>query len=612
MAEILGKDLDNWDDSLVTRQPFHLEESEVSGPQFMTGSDFIRSARINPEWKMPLAIPTQARSTTKLTGVEQAIISGGESAVDSWRNYLPSLANLGAQYAIELTGEEKREESIVEKLTKGTELGDLYHSIAKVLGMGMIGADAIAHRKEMEERIKTYDDAVELLNKRNFPLTKYARRVLADTTNEVETRRIVRELYNQSRGIDSEKWYNQAGTIVGAMIPTIAIARGAGATARAFGASRIGATRVAQNVAKGFIGGQMAGQYAEETAAQYLERTGDKNFENFTAKDAQGLSAIAYGAIGAQIEFIGGVEPIMAGALSKVGLRSGLLRAGLKIGGQETGEEFLQNLTELLMRKIDGTTDKTWKEGLQEALNGAVWGLFIGGTLGTGAFHANRRNLVKGIKASIPNISDTEATLVAEAMIDNAAEIASQDPVLRRNLRDKIELMYRDTDIENKEDRIDAITDLEYSLIAIDATERGIDLAEHEIFAGEVNELGWFRAGIPEARRVEIQEINDNIADLKNQLAELNKAQEKDWAKIEEIENKLAQADQYVLEKLSDLARDDASAVRRILRDTEEKFVRKEKKKAGEKVIKALANIEKIRYNKLRTENVRKIYKKEV
>ena len=35
-------------------------------------------------------------------------------------------------------------------------------------------------------------------------------------------------------------------------------------------------------------------------------------------------------------------------------------------------------------------------------------------------------------------------------------------------------------------------------------------------------------------------------------------------------------------------------------------------KKAGEKVIKALANIEKIRYNKLRTENVRKIYKKEV
>jgi hypothetical protein len=220
-------------------------------------------------------------------------------------------------------------------------------------------------------------------------------------------------------------------------------------------------------------------------------------------------------------------------------------------------------------------------------LKGAAWGLFIGGTLGTTAFYTNRRNLVKGIKVAVPGIEEAQAELIADAMIDTTGEISSQEPSLRNNLRQKVEMLYRDIDIDNKEDKIDAFTDLEYSLIAMDAAERGIDLAEHELFSGEVNELGWFRAGIPEARRVEIQEINDNIRDLKTQLKELNKAEQKDWAKIEEIENKLAQANQYVLEKLNDLARDDAAAVRRMLRGVEEKYVNKEKERATKQAIKS-------------------------
>lgn len=579
MAEILGRDLDNWDDSLAAREPYNLSDSSDTGYQFMTGSDLMRSARISSEWKMPVAIPAQAtRETYKIA---QPFISAGTALSDVIANYVPNLESMAAQSAIELVEGEEKPKSIREKLLQGTEVGALSTDIARVLGLGMIGVDAIANRKEYEEKIKTYDDAVMLLDNRDYPLTKYARRVLADTTHDVETRRIVRELYNQAQGIDSSKWYNQAGSIIGAMIPTMAIARGAGATARAFGATRLGAIQTAQNVAKGFIGGQMAGEYAEETAREYLDRTGDKTFENFTAKDAGGLSAMAYGAIGAQIEFMGGVEPIMAGALSKVGLRSSLLKAGAKIGVGEATEEFLQGITEILMRKIDGTTDKTWKEGFKEALNGAVWGLFLGGTMGTTAFYTNRRNLVKGIKTALPNISDTQAQLVADAMIDSAGEVSSQDPTLRNDLRKKVAMMYETSEIENKEDRIDAITDLEYGLIAMDSAERGIEIAENPLFKGEVNELGWFREGIPENRRAEIQGYITELNDLKDQLKKLNEAEQKDWDKIDELESKLDKFNTYVLDKLSDLARDDASAVRRMMQDIEQKYVQKEKKKAG-------------------------------
>ncbi|MBO7715660.1 MAG: hypothetical protein J6S85_19010 [Methanobrevibacter sp.] len=558
MAEILGKDLDNYDESLAARQPFSLSESDTTGPQFMTGADLIRSAKISSEWREPVAIRAQAYAP--IIKPSQPILSAGYAMVDSLVELPSNVANLVAQGVLESTG---RYEPIIDTVS--------------------ILADKNKReklRKAFEENQESLDETIKLLSGRDYSVDKWARRVIANSTANVENRKLVRELYNQAKGIDSSKWYNEAGAIIGAMLPTMAVGNTAFATSRAFGAGRVASAKIASNVVKGYIGTEMAGQYAEETAAQYLEKTGDKNFENFTAKDASGLSAAAYGAIGAQIEFMGGVEPIMAGALTKVGLRSAGLKAAAKIGVGEATEELLQGLTEILFRKIEGTTDKTWKEGFEESLKGAAWGLFIGGTMGTTAFHVNRRNLVKGIKTALPNISDTQAQLVADAMIDSTAEISSQDPTLRGNLRQKIDLMYRDVDIENKADRIDAITDLEYSLISMDAAERGIDLAEHELFAGEVNELGWFREGIPEARRAEIQEINDNIVDLKSQLTELNKAQEKDWAKIEEIENKLAQANQYVLEKLSDLARDDAGAVRRILQGVEDKYVEKEKEKS--------------------------------
>lgn len=576
MAEILGKDLEQYDNSDIANAPFNLVESEISGPRFMTGQDLSRSAKISAEWKKPIAIPTQAKGDRTVVGeLTSSFLTGASDAV---ANMPDNARNTVAQTYLEsgILGNIKR----IADMGAGSSGRTIGEGLSRLLGYDIPD-------DKNKDKLETYDKVVDILEGRIYPLDKYARRIIANATDNVESRKIVRELYNQAQGIDSSKLYNQGATIIGAMTPALVLTKGAYGAGRAFGASRIAATNLATNVAKGYIGAEMAGQYAEETAAQYRERTGDTNFENFTAKDAKGLSAIAYGAIGSQIEFMGGVEPIMAGALNKVGLRSGLLSAGLKIGAGEATEEFLQGITETLMRKIDNTSDKTWAEGFKEALQGAAWGAVIGGGLGTTTFYTNRRNLVKGIKTALPNISEEEAKLVADAMIDSTAEMTTQNPTLRSNLREKVAMMYRDSDIDNKERNIDAITDLEYSLITMDAAERGIELSEHEIFGGVVNELGWFRKGIPENRIAEVQELNNEIKSLKEELAKENAQEEKNWEKIDELETKLAQSNQYILDKISDLARDDARAIRRILRETEGRYVKREKERATKKAIKS-------------------------
>ena len=576
MAEILGKDLDKYDDSDIANAPFNLVESEIAGPRFMTGQDLSRSAKISAEWKTPIAIPSQAKSDrTVVEEISSSFLTGASDAV---ANMPDNARNTLAQTYLEsgILGNVKR----LADMGAGSSGRTIGEGLSRLLGYDMPD-------DKNKDKLETYDKIVDILEGRIYPLDKYARRVIANATDNVESRKIVRELYNQAQGIDSSKLYNQGATIIGAMTPALVLTKGAYGAGRAFGANRIAATNLATNVAKGYIGAEMGGQYAEETAAQYRERTGDTNFENFTAKDAKGLSAIAYGAIGSQIEFMGGVEPIMAGALNKVGLRSSLLSAGLKIGAGEATEEFLQGITETLMRKIDNTSDKTWAEGFKEALQGAAWGAVIGGGLGTTTFYTNRRNLVKGIKTALPNISEEEAKLVADAMIDSTAEMTTQNPTLRSNLREKVAMMYRDSDIDNKEQNIDAITDLEYSLITMDAAERGIELSEHEIFGGVVNELGWFRKGIPENRIAEVQELNNEIKSLKEELAKENAQEEKNWEKIDELETKLAQSNQYILDKISDLARDDARAIRRILRETEGRYVKREKERATKKAIKS-------------------------
>lgn len=558
MAEILGKDLDNLDISEAARMPYDMTEgkNEPSGPQFITGADLERSARISQDWKKPVATIAQVTGQGKITGesdygvVTQVINSLGNAAFDAIANLPDKTKNTLAQVTLQGT-------SITPELIEKSRQEILHGKMTDFLP---------------KEKAQAREEMVDVLDGRDYPVAKYAQRVIANTTANINNRALVRELYANARGIDLSKWYNEGAQIVGNMLPLYALGGVAGATGKSLGLSRAATTRLATNIMKGATAIQMGGDYAYETAADYLARTGDTNFENFTAKDAKGFSALAYGAIGAQIEFMGGVEPIVAGSLSKIGLKSGLGRAGLKIMGGEATEEFLQGLTEQLTRVMDGSVNKTWGEALKESLQGAAWGAFIGGTIGTTAFYTNRANLTKNLRKMFPQMKQKEATKLAEKMIETTADVSSQDQTLRDSLRKKVEFMYDGVDIENRENTIDAITDLEYAIINMDSAERGIELADNPIFKGEVNELGWFRDGIPENRRAEIQSYVNEIRDLKAQLKELNSAETKDFVKIDTVEEKLRLAQETALDKVSDLVRKDKNEIRQMLSEQKNNF----------------------------------------
>lgn len=558
MAEILGKDLDNLDISEAARMPYDMTEgkNEPSGPQFITGTDLERSARISQDWKKPVATIAQVTGQGKITGesdygvVTQVINSLGNATFDTIANVPDNTKNILAQGTLQGT-------SITPELIEKSRQEILHGKMTDFLP---------------KEKAQAREEMVDVLDGRDYPVAKYAQRVIANATANTSNRALVRELYANARGIDLGKWYNEGAQIVGNMVPLMGLGGVAGATGKSLGLSRAATTRLATNIMKGATAIQMGGDYAYETAADYLARTGDTNFENFTAKDAKGFSALAYGAIGAEIEFMGGVEPIVAGSLSKVGLKSGLGRAGLKIAAGEASEEFLQGLTEQLTRVMDGSVNKTWGEALKESLQGAAWGAFIGGTIGTTAFYTNRANLTKNLRKMFPQMKEKEATKLAEKMIETTADVSSQDQTLRDSLRKKVEFMYDGVDIENRENTIDAITDLEYAIINMDSAERGIELADNPIFKGEVNELGWFRDGIPENRRAEIQGYVNEIRDLKARLKELNSAETKDFVKIDTVEEKLRLAQETALDKVSDLVRKDKDEIRQMLAEQKNNF----------------------------------------
>lgn len=161
----------------------------------------------------------------------------------------------------------------------------------------------------------------------------------------------------------------------------------------------------------------------------------------------------------------------------------------------------------------------------------------------------------KGLKTFVPEIvAHTEA-------VNDKGKI-------RENIRQKVAIMYEDADMSEKEKAkaIEATTTLELENILYDSIERKVPLTAHPLLQGEVNELGWFRTGIPEHRRAEIDALNKELADLKAQQKELMSAQEKDYNKLEEIETKIEQFRKNLPEKLGDLVVSDRQQVNDMLR----------------------------------------------
>lgn len=139
---------------------------------------------------------------------------------------------------------------------------------------------------------------------------------------------------------------------------------------------------------------------------------------------------------------------------------------------------------------------------------------------------------------------------------------------IREIVQQKVAMVYADEDMSEKEraKAIEATTTLELENILYDSIERKVPLTAHPLLQGEVNELGWFRAGIPEHRRAEIDALNKELVDLKAQQKELMSAQEKDYIKLEDIETKIEQFRKNLLEKIGDLVIADKEQVRQMLK----------------------------------------------
>lgn len=254
---------------------------------------------------------------------------------------------------------------------------------------------------------------------------------------------------------------------------------------------------------------------------------------NFTQESLQGLAADA-------TEVLKGNEDVNillenAGGYIKDGIVGGVL-------GGVTGGTFYRvnkgrgkgSIKEVLRKLYPQKNEKELDDGAEE-----IWA----------------KTEEKGLKTFVPEIvAHTEA-------VNDKGKI-------REIVRQKVAMVYADEDMSEKEraKAIEATTTLELENILYDSIERKVPLTAHPLVQGEVNELGWFRAGIPEHRRTEIDALNKELVDLKAQQKELMSAQEKDYNKLEEIETKIEQFRKNLLEKVGDLVVADKEQVRQMLK----------------------------------------------
>lgn len=328
------------------------------------------------------------------------------------------------------------------------------------------------------------------------------------------------------------------------------------------------AANIAEQTVKLFTAEIEGTEYVWKNAQDYIERTGDKTLSGFTAKDANGLMAQAYGAIAGEIEVLGGIENIATGAFRRLGVgRMGAMI--VETGAGEGGEEFVQQLSEFLSRKIDGTTDKTWGDALSEALNSAAWGAFMGigfGTVGGVAYRNAKKQGVKVLQEA--GYSRETAEKVFDNMVDQVADANNpQNEKIRDNIRQKMAMTLENANLDpvELEDTIETLTDLDMAVIAYESAEDGIDIADNPILQGEVNQIGWFREGIPEQVADQVRVLNDEIAGLRQQLKEENAKETKDFNKIDDLEAKIEQFYAKLPKEISDLVETDRAKVRQML-----------------------------------------------
>ena len=332
----------------------------------------------------------------------------------------------------------------------------------------------------------------------------------------------------------------------------------------------------------GYVGTLSLSDGALNDAVKYAEEH-DGSLEGYKT-DSVNL-ALDYGNAVFQVasELMLGTGRIVNGKFLKAGkTASAIAKETLDNFIQESTQGLASDVTEVLKGNQDIDVLKENAAGYIK--DGVVAGV-LGGVIGGSAYKLNKNraltNLDKINKVLHPEKNEKEVREISESVFEKTeqqmnksfapelvaqAEAVNDRGKIRENIRQKVEMMYRDNEDMTEKQKAKAIettTTLELENMLYDSIEKKIPLTAHPLLQGEVNELGWFRDGIPENRRAEINALNDEIKELKAQRTQAMES--KDYNKLDELETKIDEFRKNLPNKIRDLVVADREEIKKML-----------------------------------------------
>lgn len=358
-----------------------------------------------------------------------------------------------------------------------------------------------------------------------------------------------------------------------------------------------------------FVGTLSLSDGALNDMAKYEEEHG--NLDGYET-DPVNL-ALDYGNAVFQIgsELVGGTGRLLNGRVLKAGKTgTAIVKESLTNFLQESLQGAASDLTEVLKgnQDLDILADNATgyiKDGIVAGtLGGAIGGAFYKVNKGRAIESIDKINQKLHPEMSEQDRQDLNEDIFAKTEEEGLksfapqtiahAEAVNDKGAIRDNIQKKVEFMYRDAEDmseKQKAQAVEATTTVELENILYDSIERKIPLTEHPLLKGEINELGWFRDGIPANRRADIEALNNELVELRRQHKELNEAQEKDYEKLEALETKIEQFQKDLPEKIKDLVVSDKAELRKMLAEqrarVQDKIVQREFVKRIQKRVQA-------------------------
>ena len=291
-------------------------------------------------------------------------------------------------------------------------------------------------------------------------------------------------------------------------------------------------------------------------------------------------------------EEVGGAGRLFNGKVLKAG------KTGTAIA-KETIINFLQesvqgaatDFTEVLKGNQD--IDVLLDNAVGYIKDGVVAGV-LGGAIGGTSYKLNKNRAMQNLneinKVLHPDKNEQEINQISEDVFAKTEEkelksfapelIAHTEAIndkgkIRDNVQSKVAAMYEDADMTEKQKAktIEATTTLELENMLYDSIERKIPLTSHPLLQGEVNELGWFREGIPAHRRAEIESLRQEYVSMRDELKAENESADKNYQKIEELETKIELFKKDIAKKLADMAVADKQMIQDMIEE-QRKIVR--------------------------------------